>query len=366
MKQGSCASLTSCASVLSKGSRENTLMSEGRRALPTTTPARDQKVEETTGMEVAHEVEELEASIHTVRHPLEASTISSLLTRALATNAPHDLVDRILRLTQEPPVPPSSLETTGLDASLEVMELRQLREDVVRQKQVGSKQFHLPGKENRGKENGTKPTSSTKRKPLQSVVQPGQHPLPALSHKHMKLKAVRTTSDPGIPSETCQEKNDSGLEETLQGAQYMSKLVDDTEKLMLPSFSHGGAAVKSSTPCFSRTQIPAPDSSYGEILSSTTSNHRALPKMGLRSSTKTSGRVPELGVSASGADRAMESQCLHPVKSYASQGGEVGLRTASSGPVNVSAHPSTITTNAYARHHHPKDVSQPHTNPISK
>ena len=344
MKQDSFASNLS-ASDLREGSTENTLVSEEKQVSTTTTVATDQKEEDTVGMEVVHEVEELEASIHTIRQPLEASAISSLLTRALATNAPHDLMDRILRLTGKPAVPSTPLETTGLDASLQVMELRQMREDMVRQNQKGLKPSGPPGKENRGKEDGSKPTCIPSRKPLQNVVQPGQRPLSAVPHKHVKLNAVRTNSDPGIPTYTYQEKNEFGLEETLQGAQYMSKLVDDTAKLMLPSFNEDGAAVESSTPCIPRTQTPVPDPLYGETLPPASSNQRALPRMGLWSTTKGSGRKPELkGVS-----------------------GEAGLRTTASRPPNLSTHPTTITTNAHVRPHHHKDIiSQSLTSPIGK
>lgn len=343
-------------------------MSKGRQTPSTTTQATDLKGGKTFKIDLVHEIEEIEASIHNVGQPIPASNISSLLTRALETNEPHDLVDRILRLTQEPSVSISTLEATGLDASLEVMELRQLRENVVKQKQSGSKPSHLPGKENRNKENGTKRISSPKRKPLQSVAHSEQHPLPPSSHKHMKLKAVRTSSDPGIPLQTGQEKDESGdVEETMQGAHYISKFMDDTEKLMLPGFNHSGAAVKSSTPCFPRTQISVPDSSYSEPQAPTTSNHRALPRMGLRSSTKASGRMPELGMSASGAGGAMGDQCLHPVKSNVSPRHEADIRTTASWPENVSAHPTTITTNGHARPRHQKDIiSRPRTDPIGK
>ncbi|XP_063869324.1 uncharacterized protein LOC135105178 [Scylla paramamosain] len=332
---------SSASSTLSKDSRENTLVSEGRQVSTTVTLERHQSREQTHMKEVIHEVEELEASIHGVKQPLEASTINSLLYRALATNAPHDLVGRILQLTQEAPVSSSSLEMTGLDASLEVMELRQMREDIARQKQRESKASHPLGKENRGREEGSKPASIPDRKPLQSVTQPEQCPPLALSHKHTKLMAFRTNSDPETLSRTCQEKNESNLEETLEGAQYMSKLVDDTAKLMMPSFSQVGTSIKSSTPCIPRSHIPVTDSACREPLPSASSNHRALPRMGVRSSTK----MTELGVSVSRAES------------------EVDLRTTS-WPTNVSAHPTTITTNAYARPHHHKDAPHSYTNHI--
>lgn len=85
---------------------------------------------------------------------MQAATISSLLRRALATNQPHELVDRILRLTQESAAPAPSLDTTGLDVSVEVAELRKVKEVVVRQKK-GSATLLPPRKENKGKGNET-------------------------------------------------------------------------------------------------------------------------------------------------------------------------------------------------------------------
>lgn len=66
-------------------------------------------------------------------------------------------MDRTLQLTQESSVPTSSLEAPEVDASLEMMEPRQLRENVVKQKESVSKPSDLPGKDNRSKEYGTKP-----------------------------------------------------------------------------------------------------------------------------------------------------------------------------------------------------------------
>lgn len=335
----------SASSTLSKDSRENTLVSEGRPVSTTVTLATDQSERQTHVKEVAHQVEELEASIHGDRQPLKASSITSLLYQALATNAPHDLVRRILQLTQEAPVSSSSLETTGLDASLEVMGLRQMRQDIVRQKQRESKVSHPLG----GGEEGSKPTSIPDRKPLQSVTRTDQCPLSALSHKHTKLMAFRTNSDPETLSQTRQGKKESDLEETLEGPQYISKLVDDTAKLMLPSFNQVGTTVKSSTPSIPRSRIPVSDSTCREPLSSAaaaaaTNSHRPLPRMGVRSSTK----MTELGVSVSRAE------------------GEVDSRTAVPWQTSVSSRPTTITTSAYARPHHLKDVPQSCTNHIGE
>lgn len=83
------------------------------------------------------------------RQPMQAATLSSLLSRALETNQAHELVGRILRLTQEAPSSPASLDATGLEASVEVAELRNLKEEVVRLKQ-GSATLPPPGKENKG------------------------------------------------------------------------------------------------------------------------------------------------------------------------------------------------------------------------
>ncbi|XP_050736162.1 centrosomal protein of 192 kDa-like isoform X2 [Eriocheir sinensis] len=108
--------------------------------------ASTQEDEESLRSKVVHAVEELEVSRVTAGQPVQAATIGSLLSQAMATNQPHELVKRILCLTQEPSGPAS--DTTGLDASVEVAELRKLKEEVVRQKQ-GPARSHPTTKENK-------------------------------------------------------------------------------------------------------------------------------------------------------------------------------------------------------------------------
>lgn len=101
---------------------------------------------------MVHAVEELEVSRLKAGQPVQAATIGSLLSQAMATNQPHELVKRILCLTQEPSGVGS--DTTGLDASVEVAELRKLKEEVVKQKQ-GLAKPHPTSKENKGKDEET-------------------------------------------------------------------------------------------------------------------------------------------------------------------------------------------------------------------
>lgn len=110
--------------------------------------------EETFRTEVLHEVEELEASMSAAGKPVTGATISSIFSRAMATNQPQEVVQRILRLTKEPSGSAVSNDTTGLDASMEVTELRKLKEEVVRPKRGVATLPHPPGKENKGKTEG--------------------------------------------------------------------------------------------------------------------------------------------------------------------------------------------------------------------
>lgn len=106
---------------------------------------------------MVHAVEELESSMPAAGQPVQAATIGSLLSRALATNKPQELVERILRLTQESSGSPASLDTTELDASVEVAELRKMKEEVMKQKPGLATNFYPPGKENKGENDGTNP-----------------------------------------------------------------------------------------------------------------------------------------------------------------------------------------------------------------
>lgn len=99
-----------------------------------------------------HAIKELEASF-AAGQPVQAATIGSLLSRALATNQPHELVNRILSHIQESAGPAASYDTTGLDVSVEVAELRKMKEEVFRQKQ-GSATLPPPRKENKGEGDG--------------------------------------------------------------------------------------------------------------------------------------------------------------------------------------------------------------------
>lgn len=110
--------------------------------------------EETLRSRVVHQVEELEASRLAVGQPVPAATVDSLVYQALATKQPDELVQRILCLMNKSSAP-TSTDTTGLDASIEVAELRKLKEEVVREKK-GLATSQPPTKDGKGKNNGTK------------------------------------------------------------------------------------------------------------------------------------------------------------------------------------------------------------------
>lgn len=251
-------------------------------------------------------------NLNDIKGSLDADTINSLLSDALASDNPQALIAKIKQMVQEKSVLHKTLDVTDLDISTEVLELRKQREAMHSKPQtkMGQKAEVISV----GKENVAKKVTQNLVKNLDKKLMPppqsaGSHrPGFGISHKHMeKLKANRSNSAPEDATYSLKSnftyKNENlentNIDESIKMAPYKSTLFEDTPKLQLTGFHEGNTdGFDASTPCApssrprSKTsgdalqERPVGQTVFENYRSITNPmNQRALPKMGVSSSS---------------------------------------------------------------------------------
>ncbi|XP_071545499.1 uncharacterized protein [Panulirus ornatus] len=274
------------------------------------------KDSECTELSKMEKAKNLEKTLNDIDGPIDAERISSLLSEALESDKPQLLIEKIIKMSQKT-VLHKTLDVTDLDMSSEVLELRRQRE-ALQSKQVRADQKAKTAsvdRQNVTKEVNRKnvPATSFESKPLQQS-QSGStgRPVTCIPYRQMeKLNVSRTNSAPGDVVHTCQSNvksnrsytmfEDPNIDESIRMVQYKSTILEDTQKLQLPSFHDSDKnGFDSSTPYVPRSKsesnVPAPDdTSQGGFGSQIPIENdrfvpnwtcqRTLPRMGVLSSS---------------------------------------------------------------------------------
>ncbi|XP_069180354.1 uncharacterized protein [Procambarus clarkii] len=208
-----------------------------------------------------------EETLNNINDFPSAEMISSLMSDALASQNPQELIDRIIMMTQQKSAMHKTLDETDLDMSKDVLELRRQREAMQSKPQAKTVQKAdgaSLGKENIGKEITQKLGKNLDKKasqlpPSGSTLKPSV----GVSHKHMeRLKVSKGNSAPGEATQSLKTNFNSNyasenttIDESIQMARYKSTILEETHKLHLPSFHDDNSnGIDSSTPCVAWTK----------------------------------------------------------------------------------------------------------------